>query len=79
MNPRQLAQGVGIARIAFGIGFITGLGHALYITLYDYLGYSDAALMGDEVKRPQRTIPAAVFSGKPAPTSEMELEVSCCR
>src|SRR5947209_19680235 len=23
MNPRQLAQGVGIARIAFGIGFIT--------------------------------------------------------
>ncbi len=45
---------------AFGIGFLAGLGGALYITLYDYLGYSDAALLGDEVRNPHRTIPIAV-------------------
>ncbi len=44
----------------FGIGFLAGLGGALYITLYDYVGYSDAALLGDEVRQPQRTIPLAI-------------------
>ncbi len=46
----------------FGIGFLAGLGGALYITLYDYVGYSDAALLGDEVRQPQRTIPLAIVS-----------------
>jgi amino acid transporter len=45
---------------SLGIGFLAGLGGALYITLYDYVGYSDAALLGDEVRRPQRTIPLAI-------------------
>ena len=43
-----------------GAGFIAGFGSALYITLYDYAGYSDAALLGDEVVRPKRTIPASI-------------------
>ncbi len=41
-------------------GFVAGFGTALYITLYDYVGYSDAALLGDEVVRAQRTIPMAI-------------------
>lgn len=45
---------------AFGAGFLAGLGGALYITLYDYVGYSDAALLGDEVRDPHRTIPRAI-------------------
>ncbi|HET9097397.1 MAG TPA: amino acid permease [Candidatus Baltobacteraceae bacterium] len=46
--------------VALGAGFFAGLGGALYITLYDYVGYSDAALLGDEVREPRRTIPAAI-------------------
>ena len=42
-------------------GFFAGFGVALYITLYDYAGYSDAALVGDEVERPHRTIPVAIL------------------
>jgi amino acid transporter len=44
-----------------GAGFIAGFGSALYITLYDYAGYSDAALLGGEVVRPQRTIPVSIL------------------
>ncbi len=47
---------------SMGIGFLAGLGGALYITLYDYVGYSDAALLGDEVRQPQRTIPLAIVA-----------------
>ena len=45
----------------FGWGFVAGLGQALIITLYDYTGYSDAALIGDEVRDPKRTIPLAIL------------------
>ncbi|PZR98638.1 MAG: hypothetical protein DLM67_05425 [Candidatus Nephthysia bennettiae] len=31
----------------FGFGFVGALGAALVITLYDYAGYNDAALVGD--------------------------------
>ncbi len=41
-------------------GFLAGFGVALYITLYDYVGYADVALLGDEVVRPARTIPLAI-------------------
>jgi amino acid transporter len=44
-----------------GAGFLAGFGSALYITLYDYAGYSDAALLGDEVAAPERTIPLAIL------------------
>jgi amino acid transporter len=42
-------------------GFLAGFGSALLITLYDYAGYADAALLGEEVQRPQRTIPVAIL------------------
>ncbi|MHB8148308.1 MAG: amino acid permease, partial [Vulcanimicrobiaceae bacterium] len=45
----------------FGAGLLAGFGTALYITLYDYSGYSDVALLGDEVVRPHRTIPRAIL------------------
>lgn len=49
------------APIRFDAGLLAGFGSALYITLYDYVGYADAALLGDEVVRPQRTIPLAIL------------------
>ncbi|HEY5425890.1 MAG TPA: amino acid permease [Candidatus Tumulicola sp.] len=49
------------APIRFNAGLLAGFGSALYVTLYDYVGYADAALLGDEVVRPQRTIPLAIL------------------
>ncbi|MGZ3510106.1 MAG: amino acid permease [Vulcanimicrobiaceae bacterium] len=46
--------------VSFGWGFLAGLGGALYITMYDYVGYAQAALLGDEVREPNRTIPRAI-------------------
>ncbi|HVR45856.1 MAG TPA: amino acid permease [Candidatus Binatia bacterium] len=46
--------------VRFNWAFLAGFASALVITLYDYVGYSDAALLGDEVIRPQRTIPLAI-------------------
>jgi amino acid transporter len=48
------------APLKLGGGFLAGLGTALYITLYDYVGYADAALLGDEVIAPRRTIPLSI-------------------
>lgn len=45
---------------SFGWGMLAGLGSALFITLYDYGGYAQVALVGEEVIRPQRTIPRAI-------------------
>ncbi|HLY02634.1 MAG TPA: amino acid permease [Candidatus Cybelea sp.] len=47
--------------IRFGAGLLAGFGTALYITLYDYVGYADVALLGDEVIRPRRTIPLSIL------------------
>jgi amino acid transporter len=46
--------------LRLGGGFLAGLGTALYITLYDYVGYADVALLGDEVIAPRRTIPRSI-------------------
>jgi amino acid transporter len=43
-------------------GFITGLGSALFITLYDYGGYAQIAFVGEEVQRPQRTLPLSIVA-----------------
>ncbi len=48
------------APLRLGTGFLAGFGSALFVTLYDYVGYADAALLGDEVVRPERTIPIAI-------------------
>lgn len=42
-------------------GFTTGLGAAMLIAIYDYLGYFNICHLGDEVKDPGRTIPRAVI------------------
>ena len=47
--------------VRFGAGLLAGFGSALYITLYDYAGYADVALLGDEVIRPRRTIPLSIL------------------
>ena len=41
-------------------GFLTGLGGAMLIAIYDYLGYYNVCHLGDEVVEPGRTIPRAV-------------------
>ncbi len=40
--------------------FMLALGTALVITLYDYAGYNSAALIGDEIVAPVRTIPRSI-------------------
>ncbi|HUZ49856.1 MAG TPA: amino acid permease [Candidatus Dormibacteraeota bacterium] len=49
------------APLHIGTGLLAGFGTALYITLYDYSGYSDVALLGDEVVNPHRTIPRSIL------------------
>ena len=41
--------------------FFTGLGSGLLIAVYDYLGYSTVAYMGDEIKEPGRVLPRAIL------------------
>ncbi len=41
--------------------FWFGLGAAMGLAMYDYLGYYDVCYIGDEVKDPQRTIPRSVL------------------
>lgn len=41
--------------------FLTGLGAAALIAMYDYQGYFTVCLIGDEVKEPARTIPRTVL------------------
>lgn len=41
--------------------FATGLGAAMLIAIYDYLGYYNVCHLGDEVQDPGRTIPRAVI------------------
>lgn len=41
--------------------FFLGLGLAMNIAMYDYLGYYDVCYIGDEVKNPARVIPRAII------------------
>ena len=41
--------------------FAYGLGVALGIAMYDFLGYYQVCYLGDEVAEPQRTLPAAIL------------------
>ncbi len=41
--------------------FASGLGGAMLIAIYDYLGYYNVCHMGDEVIQPEKTIPRAVI------------------
>jgi amino acid transporter len=41
--------------------FVMGLGAAMGIAVYDYLGYYNICHLGEEVRRPEKTIPRAVL------------------
>lgn len=45
----------------FSPRFAVGLGGAMTIAVYDYLGYFNVCHLGDEVREPQKTIPRAVM------------------
>lgn len=45
----------------FSRGFALGLGSAMLIAMYDFLGYYDICYIGGEVKQPERTIPRAIL------------------
>ncbi len=42
-------------------GFFTGLGAAMLIAMYDYLGYYDVCYVAEEVKEPRRVLPASIL------------------
>lgn len=45
----------------FSKGFVLGLGSAMLIAMYDYLGYYSVCYIGDEVKNPSRTVPRSIL------------------
>jgi APA family basic amino acid/polyamine antiporter len=45
----------------FSRGFFLGLGSAMLIAMYDYMGYYDVCYIGDEVRDPGRTIPRSIL------------------
>lgn len=44
-----------------GLSFLLGLGNGTVVVVYNFLGYYQVCYLGDEVKRPERTIPYAVI------------------
>lgn len=45
----------------FSRGFVFGLGSATLVAMYDFLGYYSVCYIGDEVRRPSRTIPRSIL------------------
>ncbi|MBS1877756.1 MAG: amino acid permease [Acidobacteria bacterium] len=45
----------------FSTGFLAGLGSAMLIAMYDFMGYYDICYVGDEVRSPARTIPRSII------------------
>jgi amino acid transporter len=45
----------------FSTGFAAGLGSAMLIAMYDFMGYYDVCYVGDEVRNPERTIPRSIL------------------
>jgi basic amino acid/polyamine antiporter, APA family len=45
----------------FSRGFAAGLGSAMLIAMYDYMGYYDICYTGGEVSNPARTIPRSII------------------
>ncbi|MFB3785590.1 MAG: APC family permease [bacterium] len=45
----------------FTLGFFLGLGSAMRVGIYDYLGYYDICYIGDEVRDPGRVIPRSII------------------
>jgi amino acid transporter len=45
----------------FSTGFAAGLGSAMLIAMYDFMGYYDICYVGSEVRNPERTIPRSIL------------------
>src|ERR1043166_5782450 len=45
----------------FSLGFVSGLGAAARIGVYDYLGYYDVCYIGEEVREPGKVIPRSII------------------
>src|SRR5262249_35718211 len=45
----------------FSRGFAAGLGSAMMIAMYDFMGYYDICYVGGEVREPARTIPRSIL------------------
>jgi amino acid transporter len=46
---------------SLSLSFLLGLGNGTVVVVYNFLGYYQVCYLGDEVKRPERTIPYAVI------------------
>ena len=46
---------------SISLGFLLGLGGAMRIAMYDFLGYYDICYVGGEVRNPERVIPRAII------------------
>jgi len=46
---------------SFTLGFALGLGRAMLIAMFDFLGYYSVCYVGGEVRNPERTLPRAIF------------------
>ncbi|HEV2446949.1 MAG TPA: APC family permease [Candidatus Sulfopaludibacter sp.] len=57
---RELAFDFPPNAFTFTRGFFAGLGSAMLIAMYDYMGYYDICYVGGEVRRPERTIPRSI-------------------
>lgn len=47
--------------LRFSTGFALGLGHAMLIAMFDFLGYYSVCYVGGEVRDPERVLPRAIF------------------
>ena len=45
----------------FSVGFVSGLGSAMLIAMYDFMGYYDIAYVAGEVRNPSRVIPRSIL------------------
>src|SRR5438270_10392681 len=45
----------------FSLGFAAGLGSAMLIAMYDFMGYYDICYVGGEVRNPARVIPRSII------------------
>jgi amino acid transporter len=60
MNPRLLLD-IPAGSLQPNWAFLAGLGNGTVLVIYNYLGYNQVCYLGGEVRRPERTIPAAVI------------------
>jgi amino acid transporter len=59
-DPR-IAFDVPPGAFSMSMGFMLGLGGAMRIAMYDFLGYYDICYVGGEVRNPERVMPRAII------------------